>query len=191
MNKREIFGIVYAIVLTMVTSQSLQAKDVPMTKPGLRCEVRGNDGFPMLFGEGAPNNIHFIVFSDQNDVKVFAESNSWGHEMRLFSATGKNNKLEHYTIERRGRVWKKNLPGVHVLNKGEFLITDINLCDGSWLVTPKLPSNSATMLMLTPRFQIDPVSDEIQKGVWSGRVEGLPREVSLDVSCVNRLNSDQ
>jgi hypothetical protein len=33
--------------------------------------------------------------------------------------------------------------------KGQFLITDIYLCDGTWRVSPKLPTGKPTKLSIT------------------------------------------
>lgn len=191
MKTRAIFGI-GIFVSSMWVSQALAAKDVRMTTPAIRCEIRANDNYRIFFCEAAPNNMHFVIFSDQNGIKIYRESNSWGYGTRSFTAVEQHNKSSpHYKIQRRERNWKRNMPAVLVLNRGEFVINDINLCDGSWFVTPKLPGDARAMLIVTPKFQIDKETGDTHTGVWTGQIEGAATEVELDKTCVNRLNADR
>ena len=189
---RAIFRICMLVLIAMWASRALAAKDAHMTSSPLRCEIRANDNYLIFFGQGAPNNMHFVLHSDRDGIKVYRESNSWGYETRSFAATEQYNKTSpQYTILRRGRTWKGNAPSVMVLNKGEFLINDINLCDGSWQITPKLPSDAAAKLIVRPKFQVDAQTGDMKTGVWTGKIEGAAQEVSLDKSCVSRLNADR
>ncbi len=184
------FVIGWVILLLFPVSQAFGAKNISMPSSALRCELRGNDNNRLHFGEGAPNNMHFVLFSNQNGVRIYQESNSWGHGRRSFAAIARSDNVTAYKIERRERNWKKNSPELHTLNRGEFLITDINLCDGSWIVTPKLPTDHRVSLMITPKFQIDKVPDGLQETKWLGHIEGPAQEIELDKSCVDRLNGD-
>jgi len=150
--------------------------------PVLRCELRGSENKPIQFGKDLPGWMHFILFSEQDGLKVFQEWNSWGYSARSFLAR------DGYRIFRRPGAWDKNAPTTHTLNRGEFLITDINLVDGSWSVTPKLPVRPFLRLSVTAEFQVAQDADSKAAGVWTGKIRSATTEVMLDKSAIEVLN---
>lgn len=151
----------------------------------LRCELRANDHGGIRFSTDR-SHLHFILFSDVAGLKVYEEWNSWGYYARSFLATDPESKT--YRIARREGGWDKNFPSMNTLNKGEFLITDVYLCDGTWRVSPKLAAGPAT-LRLVGQFQIQASEDTTNAGVWTGQIDSSPVEVSLEKQCVMRLNA--
>jgi hypothetical protein len=165
---------------------SSRSQDMSMTKSALRCELRGNENGNIYFGEYM-HNMHFLLFSGQDGLKVYQEWNSWGYYARSFSAVDQDGPSKKYEIQRRPGEWTKNTPSTHTLNRGEFLITDIDLCDGTWSITPALP-NAPAKLVITPHFEIGAREDAVTNGVWTGRIDGPPKEVFIEKTSVALLN---
>jgi hypothetical protein len=155
----------------------------------LRCELRGNDNGFMYFSAHSPNHLHFILFSDADDLKVFQEWNSWGYYARTFLATDAASKT--YEFSRREGAWDKNAPTTHTLKRGEFIITDIYLCEGTWQASPKLPAGQPAKLQVVGRFKNQADKDAMSAGVWTGKIESKPTEIFLEKECVERLNADR
>ena len=82
------------------------------------------------------SHLHFVLLSKRSGIDVYEDWNSWGYFTRSFSATDAQSR--HFEITRRPRGWDRNFPSVTTLNSGQFLITDIYLCDGSWRVSPRM-----------------------------------------------------
>ncbi len=103
-------------------------------------------------------------------------------------------KDEHsktYEITRRERDWDKNFPSTDTLNKGDFLITDVYLCDGTWRVSPKLPTGKNLTLQLAGRFTMQADKTEPISDLWTGEVESAPVEAYVDKGCVDVLNAQR
>ena len=95
-----------------------------------------------------------------------------------------------YELARRRRVFIKNYPSTVSLSTGDFLITDVYLCDGSWFALPTLPSEQTVTLSLTGRFRIPPHEDAVEHGAWTGEVQSaVPIDVYLGEDCVRALNA--
>ena len=171
----------------------------------LRCELRGDEHGSIYFTIHGPSHLHFLLFSDQDGISVYQAWNSWGYYARSFTAADTNFKT--YQINHRQGVWSKNFPSTSILNKGEFLITDIYLCDGNWRVSPKLPpgppakvlpgapANSSPWkppveLRVVGHFQNQIDKDDMNKGVWTGGIESKPVNIFIDQECVEKLNAD-
>jgi hypothetical protein len=170
---------------TILTLLLLLASVRVDASPVLRCELRGNENKPIQFSKDLPGWMHFILFSQQNGLRVFQEWNSWGYYARSFVATEQG---KSYRIARRPGAWDKNAPTTHTLNRGEFLITDINLVDGTWSVNPKLAVRAYIRLNVTAEFQITKDADASAAGVWTGKIKSTPTEILLDQSAIERLN---
>jgi hypothetical protein len=157
-------------------------------RDSLRCEIRGNENGNIVFDEAGPGNLHFILSSSQEGLKVFQEWNSWGFYARSFLAVDEKDKAKRYRLAHRIRPWDKNFAATHLLNAGQFLITDIHLCDGSWAVEPKLPEDVPARLILTGIFEIKTDAESKAQDVWTGRIESVPKSAFIDRFCVKRLN---
>jgi len=168
-------------------SQQPIAAPHDLNQPPLRCEVRSSEK-DQLFSPTSPYHLHFLLFWQTSGVKVYEDWNSWGYGARLFVA--KDAKGRTYELERRRRVFIKNYPSTVALNAGDFLITDVFFCDGSWLVSPRLPSGQRVTLSVTGRFSIRPHEDAVKHGVWTGEVQSnVPIDVYLGEDCVRALNA--
>jgi hypothetical protein len=96
-----------------------------------------------------------------------------------------------YEISRRESEWDRNFPSTDTLNKGDFLITDVYLCDRTWRVSPKLPIGQTLTLRLTGRFIMQADKKEPIRDLWTGRIESAPVEVNVDKRCVDVLNAER
>jgi hypothetical protein len=88
-------------------------------------------------------------------------------------------------------VWEENSPTTHTLNKGEFLITDIDLCDGTWRVLPRFTATQPARLCHIGRFESPTDKDDLRARVWTGRIESPPAAAFLEKECIERLNADR
>ncbi len=165
-----------------------QTADKPVE--GLRCELRLNNE---VLTTHPRSHLHFLLFSDRDGMKVYDEWNSWGYFARMFdlAVSGSNN----YQVTRRERAWDSNFPKSVTINRGDVLITDIYLCDGTWRVSPKLPVKEVSGRMvghytLKPRTgpgaSFYPIED-----VWVGTISSAPVELYLSKECILRLNADR
>ena len=155
----------------------------------LRCELRASDHGGMWFSTDRPSHIHFLLFSNVDGLKVYQDWNSWGYYSRSFVATDSRSKS--FEITRREGEWTKNFPSADTLNRREFLITDIYLCDGTWRVSPRLPAGRRLMLQIRGRFKNEVSKDEINTSVWTGEIGSQPVEAFFEKECVQRLNAGQ
>ena len=122
-------------------------------------------------------------------LKVFQEWNSWGFYARSFLAVDEKDKAKRYRLApTESDLGDKNFAATHLLNTGQFLITDIHLCDGYWAVEPKLPEDVPARLTLTGIFEIKADAESKAQNVWTGRIESEPKSVFIDRFCVRRLN---
>jgi hypothetical protein len=157
--------------------------------PELRCELRSSEHDGVYFSPDWPNHLHFLLFSNRSGLKVYQDWNSWGYYARTFKVKDEHSKT--YEIARRERGWDKNFPSTDTLNKRDFLITDVYLCDGTWRVSPKLPTGGKLTVQFVGRFvmQADkrkPISD-----LWTGQIESAPVEAYIDKRCIDVLNAER
>ncbi len=157
----------------------------------LRAELRGNDNRQPIFRHNYRNGVHFLLFSLRDNTKVFQEWCSWGYFTRTFTATMIGGPATRYVLKRNpNKIWSKNYPAAHKLKKGEFLITYVDLCDGSWIAEPALPEKDAE-LRLTGQFEIKPDDESRKQKVWAGKLKTKPIEIILGSKCAARLNGKQ
>jgi hypothetical protein len=138
------------------------------------------------------SHLHFVLLSKRDGSNIFEDWNSWGYFTRSFTAT--DSQSRHFEITRRPAVeWTRNFPSVTHLNNGQFLITDIYLCGGSWRVSPKMPISSRQKLTVVGLFkqQRDEGDDRllIFGNPWIGSIESSPVELTLSRDCITSLNS--
>jgi hypothetical protein len=165
----------------------------------LRCELRPSEHGGAWFSPERASHLHFLLMSNRDGVKVYQDWNSWGYYARSFRAKDEHSKI--YAMTRRAGEWDKNYPATDILNKGDYVITDTYLCDGTWRASPKLPvgrplpvspSLGPTLtLQLTGRFTMEPDRKATVRDVWSGEIESAPVEVYLDKPCIDLLNSER
>lgn len=103
-------------------------------------------------------------------------------------------KIPTYEITRWTSGWTRNYPSTDTLNKGDLLITDIYLCDGTWRVSPKLPKRKTVSLQLVGRFTMTAeknglLTDAWSTNVWTGQIHSAAVEVHLDQRCIDVLNT--
>jgi hypothetical protein len=167
--------------------QELRAAATNVNSSPLRCELRG----PELGGWWSPashHHLHFLLFWQTSGLKVYQDWNSWGYDSRSFVGRDANGRT--YELAARPRGFTVNYPATLALSAGDFLITNVYLCDGSWYVSPKLPSGQSATLSLTGRFRIPMGGDAVKHGVWTGETESAaPTDVYLGKDCVRALNA--
>jgi hypothetical protein len=136
------------------------------------------------------SHFHFVLLSKRDGVDTYEDWNSWGYFTRSF--TGTDSQSQHFEIARRPPLgWDRNFPSVTTLNNGQFLITDIYLCDGSWRVSPKMPISSGQKLTVVGRFKQERDEEKLRifGNPWVGSIESVPVELTLSEGCVTSLNS--
>lgn len=186
-------SILLALVLPLVACSRTPRTTPPPAEP-LRCELqtedrRGGD----ILDPKLRNHLHFILFSDRDGLRVFSEWNMWGYFARTFTLTDSNSN--QYRVTSRDVPFDGNFPGSISINRGEVLVTDVYLCDGSWMVSPKLPLERAKWAV-TGHFSLkqeaDPTFVSMFKTneVWHGTIDSPPAPVDLTKECVSRLNAE-
>lgn len=153
----------------------------------LSAELRGNENRHPIAGERIHNGLHFLLKIHKN-VRVFQEWCSWGYFNRWIVAVEIGGAGKKYTFKRKPRGWTKNFPAYHELKKGEFLITDIDLCDGSWQVEPQLPSNKMFQLKLTGHYTVVPDKESRKYNVWTGELVTNSVVLTVYPECADKLN---
>jgi hypothetical protein len=123
----------------------------------------------------------------------------WGYFARTFTLTNSNSNK--YQVTARDTVWDGNYPGTFTINRGEVLVSDIYLCDGSWQVSPKLPVPKLRFDEIegtvsghyTLKQDTDPrdVHDFQTNEVWHGTIDSRPTKLLLTKDCVLRLNAER
>jgi hypothetical protein len=80
---------------------------------------------------------------------------------------------------------------VSTLNNGQFLVTDIYLCDGTWRVSPRMTISSGQKLTVVGRFKQEATDSDSRLfgNPWIGRIESAPVELTLGQRCITSLNS--
>lgn len=151
----------------------------------LQCELRQSSGSRLL-SPASCSHLHYLLFWKESGVKVYQDWNSWGYYERSLVGTDASNRA--YELARRQTGFTKNYPSTDALNPGEFLITDLYPCDGSWYVSPKLSVGKGAILRLAGRFRISADGDAAKHGVWTGEIQSAPIEVYFDKNCVRVLN---
>jgi len=181
-TKKFIFAGV-ALLLGLPGPVSAESKD-----SDLRVELRGNGGLPAFFSPSNPNLLHFILYSEADNLQIYSELSSWGYNNRSFNAVSSDDQRA-YRISRRPRQWRSDGPTTAPIKKGDFLIFDINFCDGTWMSNPPLEVQPGENLLVSGRFRIEAGPDALRDDVWTGTSEsGKSVEVAFDEACVKRLN---
>jgi hypothetical protein len=139
------------------------------------------------------SHLHFTLLSNRDGINAYEDWNSWGYFTRSFTAT--DSQSRYLEITRRPALgWDRNFPSVTTLNKGQFLITDIYLCDGSWRVSPRMALSSGQKLMIAGRFKQEREEGDEQFQIfgkpWIGSIESSPVEVALSKGCIASLDSN-
>jgi len=161
----------------------------------LKAELRGNENGGIYFRKNNSHLMHFILYSNTDNLKIYQEGSSWGYHTRSFTLADKYQKDIKYKIYRCSRAWLGNVPAVQNLNKGEFLITSINVCDGTWTVEPPFKlSNLDKNFYVSGHFEI-PVNSSLSEakthGVWTGKIDTNTVEVAIDSHCMDILNKSR
>lgn len=158
----------------------------------LRCELQTDNADTL--SASPRSHLHFILLSGRDDIRVFANWNSWGYFARTFTLT--DSSPNKYRVTARDHVWDKNYPGTVTIKGGEVLVTDIYLCDGSWQVSPKLPLKESYWTFtghFAQRQETDPlyVLNFKTNGVWHGTIDSPPVRLAFTIDCVGQLNAEQ
>jgi hypothetical protein len=176
----------WTVLLLALGSAPAGAEGAP--EPALRAELRGDDNRPPIFRLEYRNPIHFLLFSSQDGLRVFQEWCSWGYFTRSFTARQVGGAARGFALRRNpDQAWTKNFPATHTLDRGAFLITSADLCDGSWIAEPALPLEDLE-LELVGHFEIQPDKETAEQKVWTGRLSTRPLTAILGRDCAAVLN---
>ena len=173
---------------SQVRSKPCDRSEASLQSAQLRVELRPSEDGVLLFSPTIRHHLHFLVFSNQDGLKVYEDWNFWGYFAPSFKAEDGNCKT--YEITRRDRAWDKNYPSTATLNKGDFLIIDTYLCDETWRASPKLPTAKTLTLQVVGRFSMRAEKREPVNGLWTGQAESAPLEIYLNQQCVDVLNAE-
>ena len=134
-------------------------------------------------------HLHLVLLSNRDGIDIYEDWNSWGYFARSFTASDSHSRRYEITrVPPDG--WDRNFPSVVTLNRGQFLITDIYLCDGTWRVSPRMSVPSGQELRVIGRFK--QARDRLALALgnpWVGNIKSAPIELSLSESCIARLNA--
>jgi len=156
--------------------------------PALRAELRGDDAKRPVFRPELRRRILFLLLAERDATRVFQQWCSWGYFTRSFSAEILGGAAGRFAIKRNpNRVWSKNYPASHRLDRGELLITSVDLCDGTWIAEPALPQRDLE-LVLTGHFAIAPDEHTAEQRVWTGRIDTAPLRIIVGRGCTEVLN---
>jgi hypothetical protein len=154
----------------------------------LQAELPGNDNKRPNFRDNYRNEIHFVLSAGKDPVRVFQEWCSWGYFTRWFSAQVQGGPATKYVFKRSNRkAWTKNYPATHEIKPGKFLITNVDLCDGTWTVEPDLPEKDLE-LRLTGYLEIKPDEETRKQKVWTGKLTVKPILIIMGKSCAAIIN---
>lgn len=179
------------LMLALVSIIAAQTADKPAAD--LRCELQLDHE---VLTTHPQNHLHFLLLSERDGLKVYDQWNMWGYFARTFDLTVAGTR--NYQVTRRDRVWDSNFPKSVTIDRGEVLVTDIYLCDGTWGVSPKLPVQEVSARIVghyTLRPRTGPAASPSfypLEDVWIGTINSPPIErLYLSKGCVIRLNSDR
>src|SRR5215469_9729688 len=165
---------------------------------GLRCDVH-----PVDTGNAShvDAKLAFELVSSRDGLTVFQSWNSWGYYARYFLAYVRSDDQTTYVIQKRSGEWTKNFPSRDVINRGQRLITIVDLCDGTWYVSPKWQNPSHETIVIVPQFRMERANDEPPMSrmeytpsmipVWTGQIAGPPIDVTLSQQCADGLNVER
>jgi hypothetical protein len=161
---------------------------VPGLAGELRAELRGNDSRQPIFRDNYRNGIHFLLTARNGPVRVFQEWCSWGYFTRSFAAWALDAVDKKYVFNRSNRMaWTKNYPATHKLKKSEFLITNVDLCDGTWTVEPDLPEKDLELSVIG-YLEIKPDKETRKQKVFTGKLTTKPIKIVMGKSCAAIIN---
>lgn len=178
------------MMLALVAAIGAQTAD--RSAADLRCELQLDHE---LLTTRPQNHLHFLLLSQRDGLRVYDQWNMWGYFARAFDLTVAGTKTYHVT--RRDRVWDRNFPKSVTVDRGEVLVTDVYLCDGTWRVSPKLPVQEISARAIgsyTLKPRTDAAADSSfypLEDIWIGTIRSAPLELSLSKECVVRLNADR
>jgi hypothetical protein len=182
---RPIHAVVVALLLMCLSTPFAVRADE------LRAELRGNDSRQPIFRDNYRNAIHFLLTAQRGPTRVFQEWCSWGYFTRWFTAQAVEGPGTKFVFKRsQQKIWTKNYPATHQIKKGEFLITNIDLCDGTWTVEPDIPEKDLE-LRLTGYLEIKPDEETRKQKVWTGKLSTRPIEIIMGKTCAARLNATE
>ena len=189
MTKR---GWVLLFLASSLIAQGQLSKQAASLLDPLRCELQATNADTLSVKPWS--HINFILLSGHDGLRVFTDWNSWGYFARSFTLTDSDSNK--HLVTARDHLWDKNYPATVTIDRGEVLVTDVYLCDGSWQVSPKLPLKE-NYWTVTGHFaqhqETDPlfVRNFKTDKVWQGAIDSPPVQLVLTKDCVRRLNAEK
>jgi hypothetical protein len=106
---------------------------------------------------------------------VFESWNSWGYQAISFEFTVSDGRKT--VASKKPQRFTRNFPATFLLSPGEQYIYAIRL-DKEWDIRP-MPEKGESRVSLKAIYQISTSPEAAEKGVWTGRIESKPYNVSL------------
>ena len=194
-SDRSVTAIAIGLLFVATTAEGANkvVKSEVQNETTLRAELRANENGMILLDTNpklANRRMHFILHSTKNGTQVYRADNSWGDSTRAFDLVQEHEYGMVYRLQRRSQEYAKNAPMVREINKGEFLITEINFCDGTWRIDPLFQPERSRRLFITGHFEIKPGGVSAWGGpVWTGKISSNTLEVYLELDCRALLNN--
>ena len=134
------------LILVALLTRYVSAAKSELVQP--HCSLQVSDDRPNYEKDGkerpvpisSKSKIFFVLTATGSSIKIEQAWNSTGYYQRSFMATDANG--HSYTIQRTGGIWGMNFAATFTLLPGDVRVTEISLCDGTWLATPKFPAAS-------------------------------------------------
>jgi len=159
----------------------------PEESKSLRLVIGDKSRNEFLFGEYRFNRMPLTLIAERDGVILY-ESSLIASNALSFAAVDRNQRSKSYRIQRSPPDFAK-FPNQHYrLNDGDFLIRDINLCDGYWRIVEKLPTNTVAQLQVTAHFDTEN-ADPMVPSSWTGSARSNEVSVNLELPCIQSLNA--
>jgi hypothetical protein len=161
----------------------------------LKAEIIGNKDGQILVDKNYKKGFQFILKAGSKKMSVFEGNNMWNYSNRSFTAEDKTDRKSKYKIYRFQTSWLKNFPVTHEIEPNDFIIEEINFCDGTWTIDPPLPKGKDHHLLLRGHYDVDdPKNDSvimrhlkmgIIKAPWFGHLDTNTIEMTIKKNAVN------
>ena len=119
---------------------------------------------------GPQAHFHVLLINNSDrPVRIWADSNSWGHESLSFEITDATGR--HWRAVKRKTVFTRNIPTYVTIAPGQTLAKRIFFGDTKvWEGFP-LEKGQSFSVRMRAVFQVAPSPEATQSAVWTGRLE--------------------
>lgn len=192
-----VFFILVSFVLGVVLTDRFEKKTgYSLSKGELIAEIPIGEYGEVNLCKGCKGGFHFVLTARNESIRVYEEWNSWGWFARTFTAQDEEDPLSKYYIYRQRGTWDANYPSTYEIEAGKYLITDIDLCDRTWTIEPKLNEKRDHRLIMQGHFDVKPAKDDdlakVNSGTfglsWTGHLDTNKFKVVISKESASILN---